>query len=426
MLSVEENALLCQTGPGTPMGELFRWFWLPAALSEELPSPDCPPIRLRMLSEDLVAFRDTNGNVGVIDSFCPHRRAGLFFGRNEECGLRCVYHGWKFDLNGDCVDMPSEPAESNFKDKVKIKAYPAQDFGGVIWTYMGPQELKPEVPQFEWARVPDSHRLVSRWIQKNNYMQALEGEIDTAHGSYLHSRIDPTQRENGFTFAGSQDGAPVLTVRDTDYGFVYGSRRNAAEGEFYWRVTQWLLPSYALIPGGDSWPKLGHMYFPIDNEHLAGWEFLYNPESPLTDKQREEGLAKFELFPATFKLSDGAMINTFNMQRTSENDYLIDREMQRNEIFTGIAGTRNQDRAMTESMGAISDRTGEHLGTSDAAIIAARRRLLKMARDLQEGIEPVAPYDGSLYHIRQIAMTVPEGDFDDFLSAYSDEGVGKV
>jgi phenylpropionate dioxygenase-like ring-hydroxylating dioxygenase large terminal subunit len=350
----------------------------------------------------------------------------MFFGRNEECGLRCVYHGWKFDLNGDCVDMPSEPADSNFKDKVKIKAYPAQDFGGVIWLYMGPQELKPEVPQFEWARVPESHRLVSRWVQKNNYMQAVEGEIDTAHGSYLHSRIDPTQRENGFTFAGSQDGAPVLTVRDTDYGFVYGSRRNAADGEFYWRVTQWLLPSYALIPGGDSWPKLGHMYFPIDDEHLAGWEFLYNPEAPLTDKQREEGLAKFELFPSKFKLSDGATINTFNMQRTSENDYLIDREMQRNEIFTGIAGTRNQDRAMTESMGAISDRTGEHLGTSDAAIIAARRRLLKMARDLQEGVEPVAPYNGSLYHIRQIAMTVPEGDFDDFLNAYSDEGVGKV
>ncbi len=426
MLSAEENALLCQTGPGTPMGELFRRFWLPAALSEELPAPDCPPIRLRMLSEDLVAFRDTNGNVGIIDSFCPHRRAGMFFGRNEECGLRCVYHGWKFDVNGDCVDMPSEPAESNFKDKVKITAYPAQDFGGVIWVYMGPQELKPEIPQFEWARVPESHRLVNRWIQKNNYMQAVEGEIDTAHGSYLHSRIDPSQREKGFTFAGSQDGAPVLTVRDTDYGFVYGSRRNAPDGEFYWRVTQWLLPTYALIPGGDSWPKLGHMYFPIDDEHLAGWEFFYNPEAPLTEKQREEGLAKFELFPSTFKLSDGALINIPNMERTSENDYNIDREMQRNEIFTGIAGTRNQDRAMTESMGSISDRTGEHLGTSDAAIIAARRRLLKMARDLQEGIEPVAPYDGNLYHIRQIAMTVPEGDFDDFLSAYSDEGVGKV
>ena len=191
-------------------------------------------------------------------------------------------------------------------------------------------------------------------------------------------------------------------------------------------MTQWLLPSYALIPGGDSWAKLGHMYFPIDDEHLAGWEFLCNPESPLTDKQRADGQEKFLLFPSTYKMPNGAMIDIPNMDRTSENDYNIDREMQRNEIFTGIAGTRNQDMAMTESMGSISDRTGEHLGTSDAVIIAARRRLLKMARDLQEGIEPVAPSDGKLYHIRQIAMTVPEGDFDKFLTAYNDEGIGKV
>ncbi|MDE2901105.1 MAG: Rieske 2Fe-2S domain-containing protein, partial [Chloroflexota bacterium] len=138
MLSQHDNELITKTGPGTPMGEYLRRYWVPALLSRELPEPDCPPVRLKIMCEELVAFRDTNGDVGIVDNYCPHRRASLFFGRNEECGIRCVYHGWKFDINGDCVDMPSEPAESNFKDKVKIKAYPAEDWGGFIWVYMGP------------------------------------------------------------------------------------------------------------------------------------------------------------------------------------------------------------------------------------------------------------------------------------------------
>src|SRR5688500_9834747 len=163
MLSKEENELLCRTGPGTPMGELFRRFWLPALLPSELPAPDCPPVRLRLLSEDLVAFRDTAGKVGILAANCPHRGASLFFGRNEENGLRCVYHGWKFDVAGNCVDMPNEPAESNFKHKIKATAYPAREFGGMIWIYMGPPDLQPELPQFESAMVPES----DRWLGKS-------------------------------------------------------------------------------------------------------------------------------------------------------------------------------------------------------------------------------------------------------------------
>ena len=155
MLTREDNELLTQTGPGTAMGDLFRRFWQPVLLADELPEPDCPPVRIKVLSEQMVAFRDSNNEIGVIDNFCPHRRASLFFGRNEESGLRCVYHGWKYDVNGDCIDMPSEPAESNFKEKVKIKSYPAREWGGCIWVYMGPIEQMPGLPQFEWCMVPD-------------------------------------------------------------------------------------------------------------------------------------------------------------------------------------------------------------------------------------------------------------------------------
>jgi len=408
------------------MGELFRRFWIPVALAEELPEPDCPPIRLKVLSENLVAFRDTNGNVGLIDNFCPHRRASMFFGRNEECGLRCVYHGWKFDIDGDCTDMPSEPAESNFKDKVKIKAYPTQEFGSVIWAYMGPEHLRPELPQFEWALVPDSHRLVTRWTQDSNFMQALEGEIDSAHINYLHSTFEPGQRATEAQFNGSKKGAPELTIKETDYGFVYGARRDSSgkEKSSWWRVTQWLLPTFSLI-AGNSWPRGGHMYFPQDDEHISAWEYSYNPNEPLTQDQRIGGRAKFKIYPTAHTLPDGSKTDTFRMEANPENDFLMDREAQRKWSYTGIEGIRHQDMAMTQSMGLISNREGEHLGTSDKAIIAARRRLIQMAKDLQEGIEPSAASHGVLYKVRSIDFVAPQSDFTEFLEEHSELAVAK-
>ena len=237
MLTREDNELLTQTGPGTPMGEFFRRFWMPVLLSEELPTPDCSPVRVKVLSEHLVAFRDTDGRVGVADNYCPHRRASLFFGRNEECGLRCVYHGWKFDVNGDCVDMPSEPAESNFKDKVKIKAYPAREYGSCVWVYMGPPALQPELPGFEWARVPDDHRVVTRFIQHSNYMQCTEGEIDSCHVSFLHSVFDLSiDYHRDMRTGNQQDGA--------QFGAVLQVRRAEADGE-----GDRLRPHVRLAPG---------------------------------------------------------------------------------------------------------------------------------------------------------------------------------
>jgi phenylpropionate dioxygenase-like ring-hydroxylating dioxygenase large terminal subunit len=232
MLTIQENEFICRTGPATPMGDLFRRFWVPALLADELPAPDCPPVRVRLLGEDLVAFKDSDGKIGLLDAHCPHRLADLFFGRNEECGLRCVYHGWKFDVNGDCVDMPNEPAESNFKHKVRTTAYPCQEWGGLIWAYMGPKDRQPELPQFEWARVPATHRHIGKIQVECNYLQAVEGDIDNSHVSFLHGLLNPNQlltgsiRVIGDRNVYAQDKAPRFSVKNTDYGIMIGARRN--------------------------------------------------------------------------------------------------------------------------------------------------------------------------------------------------------
>src|SRR4051812_30128742 len=197
-MKAEQNELLCRTGPGTPMGELFRRYWMPVLLSWELPEPDCPPVRVRCLSERMVAFRDSNGRLGLIEEFCAHRGVSLWFGRNEECGLRCPYHGWKYDVNGQCVDLPSEADESGMRGRIKLKSYPVIERGGAIWTYMGPPELKPQPPALEWVEVSADRRFVSKRLQENNYLQAIEGGIDSSHVSFLHSgqlNSDPLFKE---------------------------------------------------------------------------------------------------------------------------------------------------------------------------------------------------------------------------------------
>src|SRR5205823_1048394 len=207
-------------GPGTPMGNFFRQYWLLAIRSDELPGPDCPPLRVRLLGESLIAFRTTSGEVGLIQNSCPHRGASLFFGRNEEEGLRCVYHGWKFDCTGQCVDMPSEPAESNFKTKIKAAAYPAVERNGVIWTYMGPREVPPPLSQIEANMVPNAEKgTISKIMRDCNYMQALEGDIDTSHLAFLHSGATRWEEEPAgrMTYYVTKGPAPRCLVRSTEF-----------------------------------------------------------------------------------------------------------------------------------------------------------------------------------------------------------------
>jgi phenylpropionate dioxygenase-like ring-hydroxylating dioxygenase large terminal subunit len=306
MLKPEDNELLCRVGPGTPMGELFRRFWLPAFIPSELAEPDGEPIAFRLLGEDLVAFRDTEGRIGVLDAYCPHRRAPLHFGRNEQCGLRCVYHGWKFDVDGKCVEMPNERPKTDFKHKVRMKAYYAEEWGGYIWLYMGPSDRKPPLPQFEWATLPPEQRWQQKWHYHANYMQGLEGELDTCHTSFLHRVDDVSTLSPGLaesTANWGKDGMPRLDVRDTEYGYFYGSQRDMGDGLFNWRLTQWVLPSNSIIPHA-KFPISSRAYIPIDDENTFVFGTSFNPEAPMTAADREyleTGLgAAPKLIPDTF------------------------------------------------------------------------------------------------------------------------------
>src|SRR5207247_111429 len=253
MLTREESALLTLVGPATPMGELMRRYWIPALLSAEL-VPAGRVKRVRLLGEDLVAFRAPDGTVGLLGEFCSHRGASLYFGRNEAAGLRCVYHGWKYGADGQCVDMPNEPPASSFTEKVRHPAYPCAERGGVVWTYMGPTSPPPALPELEWALVPDSHRFVSKFYQECNYLQALEGGIDPAHISFLHGVLDAgdealrdlDRASAGFALAAQLEKAPRIDVVDTPYGARIGAERDARDGMGYWRITQFHLPFHTM------------------------------------------------------------------------------------------------------------------------------------------------------------------------------------
>jgi phenylpropionate dioxygenase-like ring-hydroxylating dioxygenase large terminal subunit len=404
MLTAANNDLITRTGPGTPMGEYLRRFWLPALTSEEVPQPDCPPLRLKLLGEELIAFRTTSGEVGLVQNACPHRGASLFFGRNEEDGLRCVYHGWKFDISGACVDMPSEPAESNFRSKVRATAYPTLEKAGLVWAYLGPPELKPaQLPQYEWTMVPDGHVKVSRRIQSCNYLQAIEGGIDSSHVPFLHGVLNPERQRAPNQMYLYGDKAPRLMVTNTDYGFAYGARRNAEADTYYWRLTPFLFPFFTVIPGftitpdqpTDVDPEMltysGHGWVPMDDDNCWMVTYSWNPGRPL---RSDEG------HPAHFLEVDP---RTLRPIANAGNDYFIDREVQRTRTFTGIENGSLQDAAIQESMGSIFDRTQEHLGTSDSAIIHLRSMYLQGARQVLEGGEPFVPGDPGAFQVRSVS-----------------------
>src|SRR5947209_11424137 len=285
MLRKEQNDLLTGTGPGTPMGDLFRQYWIPALLSEELPENDCPPVRVKLLSERLIAFRDTEGRYGLMDEFCAHRGVSLWFGRNEESGLRCSYHGWKYDVTGQCIEVPSEPAESGFCNKVKLKSYPLVERGGVLWTYMGLPERQPALPEWEFATVPREQSFMSKRWQECNWLQALEGGIDSSHVSFLHRsdlETDPLFKGAKGNKYNLSDAQPYFEVVESPGGLYIGARRNAEEGNYYWRITQWVMPSFTMIPPRGGHSVHGHFWIPIDDEHCWAWSYDFHPTRELT------------------------------------------------------------------------------------------------------------------------------------------------
>jgi phenylpropionate dioxygenase-like ring-hydroxylating dioxygenase large terminal subunit len=404
MLTREQNELVTRTGPATPMGDLMRRYWIPILLASELPENDCPPVRVKLLSERLLAWRDTQGRYALTDEFCAHRGVSLWFGRNEENGLRCPYHGWKYDWTGQCIDVPSEPEESGFCKRIKLQSYPLIERGGILWAYMGPPELMPPPPAFEWAEVPAAHRYHSKRWQECNWLQAMEGAIDSSHVSFLHSgdlHTDPLHR-NTQGAGYQQDRRPQFEVIEAPGGLYIGARRNAEEGHYYWRVSQWIMPFFTMVPPYGDNALNAHAFVPIDDENCFVWTFTYHPVRPLSslelDVMRGGGGIHTRLIPGTFR----PVINR-------DNDYLMDREAQKaGRSYSGVSGIAVQDASVQESMGPVQDRTKENLVSTDNAIIMARHRLRKAALALSGGAAPPGlTADGQ--RVRSATFVLPHG-----------------
>ncbi|MEK9658381.1 MAG: Rieske 2Fe-2S domain-containing protein [Chloroflexota bacterium] len=399
MLTREDNELLCQTTAGTPMGEMLRRFWIPFAMVDQLPSPDCDPIEVHLLGEHLVGFRDSSGRLGLVEDFCPHRGAPLFYGRNEENGLRCIYHGWKFDVDGRCLEMPSEPAKSNFKDKVRLVSYPVREMGNVLWAYMGPKEKVPGLPHLEWAQLNASQVHMVRYNQECNWVQALEGDIDSSHVGFLH------RGALGQEMAASQediqhlmfDTSPRWIVENTEYGVMLAAQRNTKDpSKDYWRINQWLEPFVTMIPPAIHQRRAhGHMWVPLDDEHTEVWCVQWAPDEEISQGER----LLVEGGPLPHIATKDPV--TGRLRATKENHFLQSRELQRKGLYSGIVGVREQDTAVVEGMGAIARRWREHLGTSDLPVIAMRRRLVNDAKALAaDGTEPMAARSGEVFGVR--------------------------
>jgi phenylpropionate dioxygenase-like ring-hydroxylating dioxygenase large terminal subunit len=404
MLKKAESDTLTQTGPDTPMGRLFRRYWIPALLASELPEKDCPPVRVKLLSERLIAFRDTEGRYGLIDEFCAHRGVSLWFGRNEECGLRCSYHGWKFDVTGQCVEMPSEPEQSGFARKVKLTSYPLVERGGILWAYMGQADEAPPLPEWEFATVPPTHRYTTKRLQECNWLQAMEGGIDSSHVSFLHRgdlNSDPLFKGAPGNQYNLSDARPVFEVVESPGGLYIGARRNAEGGRYYWRITQWVMPSFTMIAPRGQHSVHGHFWIPIDDENCWTWSFDYHPTRPLAEAEvaaMREGKGIHAAY----------VPGTFRPLANKENDYLIDRAAQKaGRTFSGVEGFAMQDASLQESMGPIVDRTRETLVSTDIGIIMARQRLLRAATALAATGAAPPGLDPAHQRVRSAAIVLP-------------------
>jgi phthalate 4,5-dioxygenase len=372
MLSPEDNELLTRTDVGTPMGSLIRHYWVPALLSEEIPQPDCPPVRVRMLGEELVSFRDSRGRIGLIGERCAHRGTSLFYGRNEECGLRCIYHGWKYDVDGNVLDTPAEPGDSDFKKKLRHTAYPTYEAGGVIYAYLGPRDQMPLFPAYEWTQVPLEQTYVTKCLLECNYLQGLEGECDSSHLSFLHRAFTNERNQSLY----KSDTSPIYETEETDFGVRLIATRNT-DNQHYVRFSAFVMPVYGCVPAGRPTNEVDgyeiHTYVPADDTHCWRYDIGFRRTRAISE---DEVHRREQIGPNYLRL------------RNARNNYLQDRQMQKTVNFTGIKDFLNHDACATESMGPIFDRSREHLGVSDKAVIAVRKFLLSSVKALRENKEP--------------------------------------
>lgn len=400
MLSAEQNELLTRVEGSAPMGQLMRRHWLPACLSDEVALPDCTPLRARLLGEDLVIFRDTEGKLGALAEQCPHRKASLAFGRNEECGLRCLYHGWKFSVDGSVMDMASEPNSERKKNSIKHKAYPIEESGGFIWVYLGPEEDMTTFQPPAWAPSPDVKASVVKIHTHCNWAQVLEGSIDSAHSSSLHSSNMPTAEvENSTATADSwlrpsKDKSPKLEIEMTDYGFQYAALRKPIKNEeknYYIRTTIFIAPFTVLIPPNTEY-KLAQILFPIDDYNTMFYWVAWHPDPKKGISQDE--WRRFCAAEVGTDL-DESYIRNLNLG----NWFKQDRDAMKKGHFTGIKGIPAEDMAMWESMGRIANRSHEILGSSDLSIVKFRHQMLKAVNDFATGEPAIGTKRTNTRHI---------------------------
>ena len=417
MLTPTENDRLCRIAGGAPMGRMIRRYWIPAALSEELAEPDGTPVRVRLMGEDFVAFRDTAGTVALVDARCPHRLASLALGRNEEGGLRCIYHGWKFAADGRCAEMPTEPADSAYREKVRIGSYPVREAGGIVWAYLGSGE-PPRFPAYDWTALPAEQRTVVRAAAETNFAQAIEGSIDSAHSWFLHRGAVRDWRQRSTI---SSDQSPRIEAEDTAYGFRYAAIRIPdanPENERYIRTTLFAMPFTSFIPRPLNSDLPGHVqiFVPVDDLHTMFYGVWFSQNGKPLDNDvtlGEVGLRPgIDLAPVTYARYQNP-VNHWQQDRAA---------MRAGTSYTGVSGVLQQDMAVQESMGPLVDRTREHLGTSDVAVIRMRRRLLEALDRFETdgtlvGVDPAIPID----RIRSEQKVIPAGEPWQCVGAYAGE-----
>jgi nitrite reductase/ring-hydroxylating ferredoxin subunit len=375
MFSRAENERLTRVGPSTAMGELMRRYWLPALLAEEVPAPDCPPVRVRLLGEELVAFRDSTGKLGLLGEHCSHRGTSLFYGRNENCGLTCIYHGWKYSVEGHVLETPAEPGTSDFKSKLRHKAYPCREHAGIVFAYLGAPEKMPLFPAYEWLTLPAPNRHVIKSRLECNFLQGLEGDFDSSHTTFLHcNNLADFTRLN-------RDGAPCLEAEAARYGMRAISIRNLGADQKYVRVSPFIMPSFSIVPGPPTAKFAATdqraFRFWVPSDDTSTWLYILTMRDlPFNEEERALGRSWVDA--------------NYRRLRNAGNNYMQDRQRQKTLSYSGIQCVipAEQDACATESMGSIYDRTKEHLGYSDKTIIALRKLLLQAIKATEEGKDP--------------------------------------
>ncbi len=383
---------------------------MPILLSSEIAEPDGPQVRVKIMGEKLLAFRDSEGRAGLISEFCSHRGVSLYFGRNEDNGIRCSYHGLKFDIHGKCVDVPQAPNQPQVCERMAITGYPCIERAGMVWAYMGPKDKQPEPPGVEWANLPEGHVFASKRLQECNYLQAMEGGIDTSHVSFVHKFEvdgDPFHQGTKANDYIKKDGNVIFEVEKHEGGLTLFGRRNGEPDSFYWRVTQFIFPWFTLIPPFGDHALGGHVWVPIDDESCWAWSINFHVGKPLSGEEMHH-LQEGKGVHCEYEPGTDVPGGTWRPRQNKDNDYLIDRVAQKERrSFSGVFGFSAQDASLQESMGTIQDHDAEKLLASDRAIVMARRMLYDSAMGLQEGKEPPA-LAAATQNVRQAGFLLPK------------------